>query len=270
MAVVQAVLIVVGGVTKAVQLPVGCQPADVIVKFQTEDGLVPLSMDARLNGRTAVLLAGAVDASRERRATGIERARETRDANTATHERTASDFISRLSDVQGPIAARLFKTLQFGNERDGYSPMLGKWLSGVMECCPEPWRLEWWSIREWLSNPASVANLTRLEGNKSPTMVRRAVARKMLIAAWNEQVGQVVTPAVAAPALRAGDLDRAHPFSVIHRDLQVNRFASREAVRAAVTQYREAGALTGAEQDQAERMIRTGTWLNDIAIPRGA
>ena len=267
---VEAVLIVLNGRTHAI--PVGAEISDVKIKVQTENGLHDVVIP---NTRTTRALAAGRSGRRRQTAAAsaanIEKARAASEKMRSRYIAVTEQFLSRLSPAQHALADRLFRRLNFCRTNGVWAYSLGKWLSGLMEACPEPWRLDWVPLRNWLSNPNSIANVARTREGKSPTHARRNTARRIFIDTWSEQIGEVtVATGDSQPRviLTLRDIRSDHPFTAIHRSILSGSLTGSKAVLDTVDEYRRASAITDAEVETAQAMVARGSWLNDAPIPR--
>jgi hypothetical protein len=275
---VEAVLIVLAGRTKAIMLPEPIDSADLKVKFSTPEGLVELQMLKPLD------LRGLRVASDRRSAASKENiARATSALQSKREEGSAlvSGFMAKLSPPQRAYVERLFRVLEFEDrDRAGlWMSSAAKWLSSVLECCPEPWRLDFYFLKKWLASPYTAANAAAADllvgktkkGRSSATMIRRAVARKVFIGAWEEQVGPATVPPNIPGLVKRvrGAVSGAdnHPFTAIYLRLRDGQMPTRASFRAAVSEYVAAGLLDPAEAEEASRMIASGRWMGELAIP---
>lgn len=264
---IEAVVIVLNGRSRTVPLPEPVDASLLKVKALIDGSLV------ELEPKRAVDLRGLRVAADRRSTTSKEnlaRAREGREAKRTEHAALIQGFLSKLSPPQRLLTERLFAVCGFAAQGGGWTEALWPWIASILEVAPEPWRLDFYFLKKWLASPFTAANVGDAElkkSGKSPLMARRAVARNLFVSAWEEQVGaDSVLPEM--PSLkRVRDPSGNHPFSVLYNRLRAGEFATRAAIQAAVAEYVGAGLLDPAEAAEADRMIESGKWLGDLAVP---
>lgn len=266
---VDSIVIVVGD--RSISVPLNLTNGQTFkVKMATDDGLIEMIAQPRMAEKKKVMALGKAQAEMAKK--NAERGREVRQANVEAQDVYVERLLSHIAEAQRLWLDMLFKRLRFvSNSREcGYSTATGKWVKSVMDVCPEPWRLDFGFLQKWLSSPHTAANASDKElkaGRKvSAMMIRRAVARKQFIAAWEEQIGPVtVAPKIPTLSRTRGVVSQAssHPFSVILHWWQEGRVQTREDIEGALADYADSGSLTEIELIEARRMLSSGTWMGE-------
>lgn len=267
------VVVVVGDRSKVIPLHL-TNGDTVTVKLDTDEGLVEMQVKPKMATRKRLVALGQQHSLKARQAReNLEKGRETREANMAELDAATQRFLGCLSDGQRRIVEVLFRKLRFDSKDRpiGYTTTAGKWVQGVLAVCPNPERLDFAFLQKWLTSPHTAANakpseLTGGRKGSSAMHIRRAVARKQFITAWEEQVGPIsISPKVQPLGRTRGVVSQVnnHPFSVIHHWIVEGKITKREEIEDALSDYADSGALTSDDLSEARRMLAANTWMGE-------